>query len=193
VPGRAYNTFNDALALMKFAHFGEPDKAGFDYAEHPKRVCAAVQAQGAPPFVQIAALMHDVPEDTRFSHNMMLELGFSPAVVELTRLLDRDESERDYNKRVHGGYDVYGAKDKDEFYYLAIRRNPWARMIKLADIADNTLDYRLEYLSVKKQIQLLHKYAFGVRLLRFEENLDFMADDWKYFPRLRRLEQSEES
>lgn len=160
-----FNTLNDAIALAKFAHFKQKDQAGFDYFEHPRRVMQAVQAQGAAPYVQMAAVLHDVTEDTAFTGKMLLDLGFSPAVVVLLDLLDRGESERQYNIRVFNGYDVYGASDKDEFYYNAIKKNDAAKLIKVADISDNTLLYRLAYLPEARQEKLRAKYAKAWEIL----------------------------
>lgn len=166
-----YNTTNDAIALAKFAHFKQKDQAGFDYFEHPRRVMAAIQAQGAAPYVQQAAILHDVTEDTAFTSPMLAQLGFSPAVTELLDLLDRFTSARLYD-RIAGAEFVpsaesfyHAARDAEEFYYLMIANNPAAKMIKLADIADNTLPYRLAYLPKERQERLTAKYAKARELL----------------------------
>lgn len=166
-----FNTTNDAIALAKFAHFKQKDQAGFDYFEHPRRVMLAVQAQGAAPYVQQAAVLHDVTEDTAFTSRMLHELGFSPATILLVDLLDRSNSARVYAHledarylpQMQAAYDK--AADKDEFYYLRIRENPDALMIKLADIADNTLPYRLAYLPQERQDKLRAKYAKALEIL----------------------------
>lgn len=178
-----FNTTNDAIAIAKFAHFKQKDQAGFDYFEHPRRVMQKVMAQGAAPYVQQAAVMHDVTEDTSFTSKMLADLGFSPAVTLLLDLLDRDESRRQYGIRVHGGYDLYGATTADEFYYLAIRRNSEAKMIKDADIDDNTEAWRLMYLPTATQVRLYNKYAKGKNLLH---DMDLPAHLW--FPRLNGLD-----
>jgi (p)ppGpp synthase/HD superfamily hydrolase len=154
-----YNTLNDAIALAKFAHFKQKDQAGFDYFEHPRRVMQAVQAQGAAPYVQMAAVLHDVTEDTAFTSAMLLDLGFSPAVTMLLDLLDRNVSEALWAK---DAADVVGA---DDFYYYNILHNDDARMIKRADIADNTLPYRLAYLPVARQEKLRAKYAKALEII----------------------------
>lgn len=154
-----FNTLNDAIALAKFAHFKQKDQAGFDYFEHPRRVMQAVQAQGAAPYVQQAAVLHDVTEDTAFTSAMLLELGFSPAVTLLLDLLDRNVS---YAQWETDAADFISA---DDFYYYNIKYNSDAKMIKLADIADNTLLYRLAYLPTDRQEKLTAKYAKATELL----------------------------
>jgi hypothetical protein len=159
-----YNTLNDAIALAKFAHFKQKDQAGFDYFEHPRRVMQAVQAQGAAPYVQMAAVLHDVTEDTAFNSGMLLDLGFSPAVCLLLDLLDRNVSEIWWRNTF--GTDGEGATvDQDDFYYYNILHNDAARMIKRADIADNTLPYRLAYLPVARQEKLRAKYAKALEII----------------------------
>ena len=155
---QTFNTLNDAIALAKFAHFKQKDQAGFDYFEHPRRVMQAVQAQGAAPYVQMAAVLHDVTEDTKFTSDMLYELGFSPAVIVLLDLLDRNTSAKLFRARG-------GAADADTFYYENIRDNPAALMIKTADISDNTLLYRLAYLPEARQEKLKAKYARAWEIL----------------------------
>lgn len=148
-----YQTLDDAIRLAEFAHRHQFDLSGFNYVEHPKRVLAAVQAQGAPPYVQMAAVLHDVAEDTPFSPEILLTLGFSEAVVVLVRQLSR----RWYGKPKH---------KTDEEYYQIISANPFAKMIKLADIADNTLEWRLSYLEPETQERLRNKYRNALIALK---------------------------
>jgi len=136
-----FQTLPDAIDLAKFAHRNQLDKAGFPYIEHPLRVLANVQAQGGRPFVQIAAVLHDVVEDTPFTLDILLALGFSPAAVRLVDLVTRKDSVQ------------------TEIYYNNIAVNSDARMIKMADISDNTLEWRLSYLPDETQDRLRKKYA----------------------------------
>jgi len=87
-----FKTLSDVIALAEFAHRNQVDKAGLPYIEHPRRVLAKVQAQGALPYVQMAAILHDVTEDTAFTPEILLTLGVPESAVEIVRLLDRDAS-----------------------------------------------------------------------------------------------------
>lgn len=140
-----FQTLDDAIKLAEFAHRHQFDKSGFSYVEHPKRVLATVQAQGAPPFVQIAAVLHDIAEDTPFNVAVLKQLGFSEAVAHLVFILSR--------KYYKSSYRV-----DDQEYYAKIAENAHAKMIKLADIADNTLEWRLSYLEHETQDRLREKY-----------------------------------
>lgn len=136
-----FQTLPDAIALAEFGHRNQLDKANFPYIEHPKRVLAGVQAQGGRPFVQIAAVLHDIVEDTPITLQMLLDFGFSPAAVHLVDLVTRK------------------AGQQPNEYYALIRENPDAVMIKHADITDNTLAWRLNYLPEDTQERLRRKYA----------------------------------
>ena len=142
-----YHTLQDAIALAEFAHRNQFDKAGMPYIDHPKRVLASVQAQGAQPFVQIAAVLHDAVEDTTFTIETLANLGFSEAACILVDLLTRKD-------------DV-----SDEEYYQKIAANPSAKMIKLADIRDNLTEWRLSYLKEDTQERLRTKYEYALKVI----------------------------
>lgn len=137
---QTYSTLQDAIALATFAHRNQCDKAGMPYIDHPLRVLESVKAMGGRPYVQMAAVMHDVIEDTPFTAQMLLDLGFSEAVVNLVVLLTR----------------VDGVPKEE--YYRGIGKNLDALMIKEADIRDNTAEWRLSYLDYETQQRLRIKY-----------------------------------
>ena len=143
-----FKTLQDAIALAQFAHRNQIDKAGMPYIDHPMRVLAAVQAMGGRPYVQMAAVLHDVSEDTAISTIMMAEMGFSDAVTNLVNLVDKNFYYDEWNKIV-----------RLEDYYAGIKANPDAQMIKAADIRDNTAPWRLSYLPEATQDRLIKKYA----------------------------------
>lgn len=146
-----YNSLSDVIALAEFAHRNQVDKAGMPYIEHPKRVMQSVQAQGALPYVQKAAVLHDVIEDTPFTADMLRMLGVGEPTVDVVVLLTRTK-------------DV----EPDE-YYKRIRENEAARMVKLADIDDNMQSWRLAYLDPKTIERLQKKYNHARNILNFSE------------------------
>lgn len=169
---QTYKTLADIVALAEFAHRNQTDKAGMPYIEHPRRVMKSVQAQGAMPYVQMAAILHDVTEDTAFTCDMLLTLGVPEAAVEIVRLVDRDASARRYAKtqmdfRIPFEVARQGLvkKDIDAFYYASIKTNPGALQVKLADIGDNLQPWRLSYLPVEKQEYLQNKYKKALEIL----------------------------
>lgn len=136
-----FSTLQDAIALAEFAHRNQVDKAGFPYIEHPRRVLENVKAMGAKPYIQQAAILHDVVEDTAFTLDMLADLGFSEPVLLVVDLVTRKKDIPSDN------------------YYAAIRKNPDAVLVKSADITDNTLPWRLSYLPQETQDRLVIKYV----------------------------------
>lgn len=180
-----FKTLGDALRLAEMAHFSQLDKAGMPYIDHPKRVLATVQAQGVAPYVQIAALFHDITEDTAFTPQMLLDLGFSEAVVKLVKLLDRGESAELFGKQIMDASFKTPAEFKamrDEFYYGQIKANRDATIIKLADIRDNMSPWRQVYLEPETQARLRAKYAKAVEILNPRPVNHGMITDWVYDP-----------
>ena len=145
----AFN-LEDAVALATFAHRHQNDKAGMAYINHPLRVMESVKRQGVMPYVQMAAVLHDVIEDTPFTADMLLTLGVPEATVEIVVLLSK----------------VPGQANVD--YYRKIRKNEGARVVKLSDTEDNSQQWRLSYLPPETQERLRNKYQTARKYLTFE-------------------------
>lgn len=108
-------TLERALAVAAAAHAGQKDKAEQPYILHPIRVMLNVRTEEE----RMAALLHDVVEDTRTTFEDLRREGFSDTVIEAVRALTKHEGESRAS---------------------AARRavaNPIARNVKLADVADN--------------------------------------------------------
>lgn len=160
-----FKTLSDVIALAEFAHRNQTDKAGLPYIEHPRRVLQAVQTQGALPYVQMAAILHDVTEDTAFTCDMLSGLGVPSPAVEIIRLVDRDASLNEWKTLAEEFIDHESFPDPDTFYYDQIKTNPGALQVKLADIGDNLQPWRLSYLPDDEQKRLQKKYAKALDLL----------------------------
>jgi hypothetical protein len=95
----------------------------------------------------------------------------------LVTLLDRGAAERDWIANwmeympVGSGslpvdeFKVLQAKLHSEFYYSRIKKDPGAKLVKLADIEDNRSPWRLSYLSDETQVRLDNKYTKALELL----------------------------
>jgi (p)ppGpp synthase/HD superfamily hydrolase len=154
-----YTSLDDMIELARFAHRNQRDKAGLPYFDHPFRVMQAVQQEGALPYVQMGAILHDVSEDTAFTTQILGALGVPDAALEIVRLLDRDASEQAFRKTSSTTVtDDNWHKDRDLFYYERIKQNSGALQVKLADIHDNTQEWRLSYLPRETQDRLRKKY-----------------------------------
>lgn len=99
---------------------GQTDKSGIPYIFHPYHLAEQMTDETAV----CVALLHDVVEDTPLTIEE-LERDFPPEVTEAVRLLTRKEG-TDYME-----------------YVRAIRQNPIARAVKLADLAHNSDETRL--------------------------------------------------
>ena len=105
-----------AIRIAVEAHAGQTDKEGQPYVLHVLRVMFAV----SHPEARIAAVLHDVVEDTSISIEQLREEGFSDTVLEIVYCLTRRR----------------GIKYSE--YVIALKANPLAVQVKLADLSDNS-------------------------------------------------------
>ena len=109
------STIEHAIQIAARAHAGQVDRAGQPYILHPLRVMLAVKGQDE----RIAAVLHDVVEDTAITMDDLRSEGFPKEVLNAILAL---------------------TKTKGETRLAAAARaaaNPIARAVKLADVADN--------------------------------------------------------
>jgi len=109
-------TLERAIEIAARAHAGQRDKAGAPYILHPLRVMLRVQTETE----RIAAVLHDVVEDSAWTLDQLRAEGFAPDVLETIEALTR-RPEESY-----------------EEFVLRAGAHPIARRVKLADLADNT-------------------------------------------------------
>lgn len=136
---------NKAMRLAYAANHGQTDKGGQPYIFHPYHLAE----QMTDEITACAALLHDVVEDTDLSFED-LEREFPKEVVEALRLLTHDE-ETDY-------FD----------YVRALRSDPVAKAVKLADLAHNSDESRMAGCGSVPEEQLLRrreKYTRAIELL----------------------------
>ena len=109
------STLERAIAIAAEGHAGQFDKAGQPYILHPIRVMLRVSGASE----RIAAILHDVVEDTPVTLDQLAKEGFSREVVDAVDALTkrRGENRIDAAKRAAA--------------------NPIARVVKLADNAEN--------------------------------------------------------
>lgn len=109
------STLEKAIELAARAHAGQLDKAGLPYILHPLRVMLAVEG----PEERMAAVLHDTVEDTDTTLDTLRSAGFSENVVRAVDALTK----RDGETRLDAARRAV--------------RDPIARAVKLADVADN--------------------------------------------------------
>ena len=109
-----------AYFLAKEAHSGVRRRSGEPYMLHPIAVAQiAVDEIGLGSKSVVAALLHDVVEDTRYTFRHLEKMGFEKPVIDALKLLTHNDGSK---------YMEYVAK---------IKNNPIARKVKLADLAHN--------------------------------------------------------
>lgn len=109
------STIEKAIALAAKKHMGQVDKAGQAYIFHPLRLMFKVKT----PEQQIVAVLHDILEDTDTTIVDLISLGFSQEVIDAIDAMTK----RPHETRIEAAYRTV--------------KNPIARVVKLADLADN--------------------------------------------------------
>jgi len=105
-----------AIALSVRAHAGQIDKSGEPYILHPLRLMLQMDSEEE----MITAILHDVLEDTDVNLDDLRSLDLPESVISALELLTHDTAATSY-----------------EEYVAAIKANPLASRIKLADLAHN--------------------------------------------------------
>ena len=110
------STLERAIEIAAQAHAGQVDKAGAPYILHPLRVMLRMEDTEA----RIAAVLHDVVEDSDWTLEDLAREGFSEAVLRAVDALTKrpGEDRLDAARRA--------------------ARDPLARAVKLADNAENS-------------------------------------------------------
>ena len=107
-----------ALEFAKVKHKGQKRIGGDDYITHPIAVSEIVKSQGFDEDYQIAALFHDLLEDTDATEEEILKYG-NQKILEAVVLLTKKK-----------GYDMAE-------YINALKENPIAFAVKAADRLHN--------------------------------------------------------
>lgn len=138
-------TIEDAIVIATNAHKGQFDKAGFPYIYHPLRVMNAVFGDN----MKMAAVLHDVIEDTEISYSDLRLAGVPPKVMGALEVLTKRKSEN------HADY----------LTRIVESNNPIAIVVKWADVMDNSSHERISHLSKEDQERVTAKYLKARRML----------------------------
>ena len=133
---------NKALRLAYEAHAGQFDKSGVPYVFHPLHLAEQMDDEDSI----VAALLHDVVEDTAYSLADLQAMGFPAGVLEAVALLTHDPAEPYLS------------------YVARVKENPIARRVKLADLRHNSDLSRIDQVT-ERDLERVEKYAAAIRLL----------------------------
>lgn len=135
-----------ARRIAEQAHREQFDKAGLPYIEHPRRVAGRVAQVDGRPEAVAAAWLHDVVEDCGVGLDDLRAHGLDEAVLAAVEALTR-------------------RPDEGDGYYARVAGDELARVVKAADIWDNTNPERLAKLDPETRERLLAKYAHASELI----------------------------
>lgn len=131
-----------ALRLCFEAHKDQLDKSGLPYVFHPFHLAEQMDTEETV----CVALLHDVVEDTDYTLEDLIAMGFPKPVTDALALMTHDENVP---------YLDYVSKLKD---------NPVARQVKLADLKHNSDLTRLDRID-EKALERVEKYRKATELL----------------------------
>ena len=135
-----------ALRISFDAHKNQTDKSGMPYVYHPFHIAEQMEDE----YTTCVALLHDVVEDTDITLDELKSNGFPDEVIEALSLM------------THNGDIPYLD------YVRAIKDNPIARKVKLADLAHNSDLTRLDKVD-DKAIERVNKYKQAILVLENAE------------------------
>src|SRR5262245_43423239 len=131
-----------ASQIAAQAHVGQRDKAGAPYLLHPLRMMMRMESEAA----MMAAVLHDVVEDSDWTLDQLRAEGFSEEVLQAVECLTH---------RLGESYDEFVAR---------VQTNAIARQVKRADLEDNMNIRRMAEIT-PKDLARLEKYHRAWRTL----------------------------
>ena len=136
------NLTKKALRISFEAHKDQFDKSGIPYVYHPYEVASGLDTEEAV----CVALLHDVVEDTDMTFDDLAREGFGENIIGALKLLTHSD-------------------DTPYFEYIkAVKQNPLATAVKLADLKHNSTRSRMNVITDwdEKRYQ---KYETAIKLL----------------------------
>ena len=131
-----------ALKLCFEAHKNQYDKSGMPYVFHPFHLAEQMTTEETT----VVALLHDLVEDTDYTIADLTEMGFPKAITEAIQLMTHGE-----------GVDYFA-------YVAAIKENPIAKAVKIADLTHNSDLTRLDEVT-EKALSRREKYQKALKML----------------------------
>ena len=131
-----------ALKLCFEAHKEQVDKSGMPYVFHPFHLAEQMKTEETT----VVALLHDLVEDTDYTIEDLMSMGFSKSITDAIALMTHtnDVEYMDYVRE--------------------IKNNPIAKAVKLADLKHNSDLTRLD-VADEKALSRREKYLKAIKLL----------------------------
>ena len=131
-----------AMQFCFDAHKEQTDKSGLPYVFHPFHLAEQMPDE----LTAAAALLHDVVEDTPYTLDDLRSQGFPETVIDALELLTHREGVSYFD------------------YVAAIKSNPIARQVKMADLRHNSDLTRLDVVD-SKALARVEKYKKALEIL----------------------------
>lgn len=131
-----------ALKFCFEAHKNQYDKSGMPYVFHPFHLAEQMTTEETT----VVALLHDVVEDTDYTIADLTEMGFPKAITDAIGLMTHEK-----------GVDYFE-------YVAAIKENPIAKAVKIADLTHNSDLSRLDEVT-EKALNRREKYQKALKML----------------------------
>ena len=132
-----------AMKIAFEAHKEQIDKSGMPYIYHPIHLAEQMVDEATT----CVALLHDVVEDTETTFEALEREGFTAEIIEALKLLTHNDAVP-YME-----------------YVVAIKNNPIAKTVKLADLAHNSDLTRLDVVD-EKAVKRVEKYKQAIMFLQ---------------------------
>jgi len=144
-------TLDETIAFIQKAHAGQTDAGGQAYYLHPIAVMKRLPAE-VDDEVRLAALLHDVIEDTPYTREQLAELGYSERTLTAVDLVTQKPGDaRSYPEKIAA---IIASGNRD------------ALQVKLADMSENSDPVRLALLDPARRDHFVRKYAAPLQALR---------------------------
>jgi (p)ppGpp synthase/HD superfamily hydrolase len=131
-----------AMQFCFAAHKEQTDKSGLPYVFHPFHLAEQMPDE----LTAAAALLHDVVEDTPYTLDDLRSQGFPETVIDALELLTHREGVSYFD------------------YVAAIKLNPIARQVKMADLRHNSDLTRLDVVD-SSALARVEKYKKALEIL----------------------------
>jgi (p)ppGpp synthase/HD superfamily hydrolase len=144
-------TVEGTIEFIKSAHAGQVDKGGVAYWHHPVSVMNRLGADALEDY-KLAALLHDVIEDTKYSAADLRAMGYNERVVEAVVRLTKIEK----------------IPYLENIERIAASGDKIAIAVKMADNQDNLDPERIARLPANARMsnQQIAKYQASLEILR---------------------------
>ena len=131
-----------AINIAIEAHKEQVDKSGMPYVFHPFHLAEQMKTEETT----VVALLHDLVEDTDYTIEDLMSMGFSKSITDAIALMTHtnDVEYMDYVRE--------------------IKNNPIAKAVKLADLKHNSDLTRLD-VADEKALSRREKYLKAIKLL----------------------------